>query len=407
MTIYFADRRMNILGQASTALPEGIYIKDDKKTEEVEAGIRVLEFNLCFTDNIRENAETLAKAGNYLLRKSGDNQEFYTIIESETDTYKRQISIYAEDAGMDLLNETVSEYAADKAYPAKYYVEKFSYDSGFEVGLNEISDLSRKLSWDGEATASERLLSVATQFDAELSYSFEIEKLQIKHKYINLHRERGNDNGVELRINREIRNIVKKESVADLATGLYVTGGTPEGAEQPITLDGYQYDDGDIYIYGTRLFSRSALAKWSRYLSEKGGNDVGHIMQTYSYDTTSRSELCNRAISKLKKICDVSVTYEVELVYLPKGVKIGDTVNVIDNDGKLYLSARIMSLETSESNDEYTATLGNYTNVDNVKRYVPEDTEENDSSQEKSAQDDTDAMLVDHEYRITLLELGV
>ncbi len=407
MTIYFADRRMNILGQASTALPEGIYIKDDKKTEEVEAGIRVLEFDLCFTDNIRENAETWAKAGNYLLRKSGDNQEFYTIIESETDTYKRQISIYAEDAGMDLLNETVSEYAADKAYPAKYYVEKFSYDSGFEVGLNEISDLSRKLSWDGEATASERLLSVATQFDAELSYSFEIEKLQIKHKYINLHRERGNDNGVELRINREIRNIVKKESVADLATGLYVTGGTPEGAEQPITLDGYQYDDGDIYISGTRLFSRSALAKWSRYLSEKGGNDVGHIMQTYSYDTTSRSELCNRAISKLKKICDVSATYEVELVYLPKGVKIGDTVNVIDNDGKLYLSARIMSLVTSESNDEYTATLGNYTNVDNVKRYVPEDTEENDSSQEKSAQDDTDAMLVDHEYRITLLELGV
>ena len=149
------------------------------------------------------------------------------------------------------------------------------------------------------------------------------------------------------------------------------------------------------------------MAKWSRYLSEEGGNDAGHIMQTYSYDTTSQSELCNRAISKLKKICDVLVTYEVELVYLPKGIKIGDTVNVIDNDGKLYLSARIMSLVTSESNDEYTATLGNYSNIGNVKKYVPEDTEGNDLSQEKTPQDDTDAMLVDHEYRITLLELGV
>lgn len=100
-------------------------------------------------------------------------------------------------------------------------------------------------------------------------------------------------------------------------------------------------------------------------------------MQTYSYDTTSQSELCNRAISKLKKICDVSVTYEVELVYLPKGIKIGDTVNVIDNDGKLYLSARIMSLVTSESSDECMATLGNYSNIGNVKKYVPEDTEGN------------------------------
>lgn len=41
MIIYFADRRMNILGQASTALPEGLCIKNDKKTEEVEGMINI------------------------------------------------------------------------------------------------------------------------------------------------------------------------------------------------------------------------------------------------------------------------------------------------------------------------------------------------------------------------------
>ena len=69
---------------------------------------------------------------------------------------------------MDLLNETVGEYKADKAYPASYYVEKFSDDSGFEIGINEVSNYNRKLSWEGETTASERILSVATQFDAEV-----------------------------------------------------------------------------------------------------------------------------------------------------------------------------------------------------------------------------------------------
>ena len=359
MILYFADRHMNILGQASTELPKGLHVSDDLKTEEVEAGVATLEFTLNYTDDTRKDAKQYSSVGNYILRKNGDEQEFYTIITSEEDIFKQEVEIYAEDAGMDLLNETVGEYKADKAYPASYYVEKFSDDSGFEVGINEVSNYNRKLSWDGETTASERILSVATQFDAEVSYTFEIDRLKIKHKYINLHKKRGVDQGRELRINREVKNIIVKSSVEDLATALSVTGGYPEDSETPINLKGYKYDDGDIYLSGSTIYSRSAVAKWSRYLSEKG-NGTGHIVQTYTYDTLSQSELCNRAVSKLKKIYDAAVSYEVEMAYLPDGIKIGDTVNIVDDAGELYLSARIMKLESSICNDEYTATLGEY-----------------------------------------------
>lgn len=359
MILYFTDRHMNVLGQASTHLPEGLRVSDDLKTEEVEAGVATLEFTLNYTEKTRKEASRYGAVGNYILRKNGEEEEFYTIITSEENVFKQEVEIYAEDAGMDLLNETVGAYAADKAYPASYYVEKFSYDSGFEVGLNEVSNLNRKLSWERETTASERILSVATQFDAEVSYSFEIDRLRTRHKYINLHKKRGTDSGRELRINREINNIIVKSSVEDLATALSVTGGYPEESETPITLKGYKYDDGDIYLSGSTLYSRSAVAKWSRYLSEKGSG-TGHIVQSYTYDTTSQSELCNRAVSKLKKIYDAAVSYEVELAYLPDGIKIGDTVNIVDDTGELYLSARIMKLESSICNDEYTATLGEY-----------------------------------------------
>lgn len=359
MILYFADRHMNVIGQASTELPKGLYISDDLKTEEVEAGVATLEFTLNYTASTRNDAKQYGSVGNYILRKNGDEQEFYTIITSEENIFKQEVEIYAEDAGMDLLNETVGEYKADKAYPASYYVEKFSDDSGFEIGINEVSNYNRKLSWEGETTASERILSVATQFDAEVSYTFEIDRLKIKHKYINLHKKRGVDQGRELRINREVKNIIVKSSVEDLATALSVTGGYPEDSETPINLKGYKYDDGDIYLSGSTIYSRSAVAKWSRYLSEKG-NGTGHIVQTYNYDTLSQSELCNRAVSKLKKIYDAAVSYEVELAYLPDGIKIGDTVNIVDDAGELYLSARIMKLESSICNDEYTATLGEY-----------------------------------------------
>lgn len=359
MIIYFADRKMHILGRASTNLPKGVRITDDLKTEEVEVGVKVFECDLSYTSGNQKTIKEWAKAGNYILRKNGEETEFYTIIDSENDSKDRIISIYAEDVGLDLLNEVVEPYEADQAYPITHYIERFSYDSGFEVGINEVSNLSRKLKWEGEETATARILSVATQFDAEVKYRFEVKGLTITHKYIDIYKKIGMDTRIKLRLNRDIDRIVTKESVANLATALNVKGGTPEGQENPITLNGYQYDDGDFYVDGTMLKSRKALEKWSRYLWETGP-DVGHIVQQYSYDTTSQSELCSRAVSQLKKICDMEVNYEVDISVLPQNAKIGDTVYIVDGKDQTYLSARILKLETSVSQKTNKATLGEY-----------------------------------------------
>ena len=257
----------------------------------------------------------------------------------------------------------VGKYAADKAYNIAYYINKFAYDSGFEIGINEVSNLTRKLSWDGETTATERLLSVATQFDnAEIEFSFKVENMAVTGKYINVYKNRGNDSGVTLTVGKEVSGFRIKSSIADLATAYRCTGGTPEGSENPITLNGYKYDDGDFYVEGSYVKSRKALEKWSRYQikTEKNKNDVGHIVKSFTYDTTSKSELCNRAVSSLKKICDEAVTYEVELLYLPDGVKVGDTVSIVDDDDNIYLTARLLKLEMSESNDTKEAELGDY-----------------------------------------------
>lgn len=372
MIIYFADRAMNILGSASTGLPKGLMITNDKKTEEISEGVAIFECNLDYNfvnpdeDEEQEgDVKKLAAVGNFILKQSADSSEVevYTIIDSTIDPIQRDASIYAEDAGLDLLNEVVGKYAADKAYNIAYYINKFAYDSGFEIGINEVSNLTRKLSWDGETTATERLLSVATQFDnAEIEFSFKVENMAVTGKYINVYKKRGNDSGVTLTIGKEVSGFRIKSSIADLATAYRCTGGTPEGSENPITLNGYKYDDGDFYVEGSYVKSRKALEKWSRYQikTEKNKNDVGHIVKSFTYDTTSKSELCNRAVSSLKKICDEAVTYEVELLYLPDGVKVGDTVSIVDDDDNIYLTARLLKLEMSESNDTKEAELGDY-----------------------------------------------
>ena len=363
MIIYFANRKMSILGHASTNLPRGFVITDDLKTEEIETGIATFSCTVGFNSENRTELEEMMQAGNFVLRSTETENEFYTIIEAEIDTKNQEIYIYAEDAGLDLLNEIVGEFEATEAHTADWYIAKFTRDSGFEIGINEIPESStRKLVWDSESTATERIASIATQFGGfEVSYTYAIVGMEIAHKYINIFEKRGKDTGETLFLNREIDRIVTKRTVANIATALKCKGGIPDKKDKPITLDGFEYDDGDFYVDGDLLKSRNALEKWSRYQWEGLQTEAeGHIVQQYSYETTSKQTLCEQAITALKKICDVETNYEVELHSLPDNVKIGDRINIVDDAGELYLSTRILLLETSICKQEHKATLGEH-----------------------------------------------
>lgn len=367
MIIYFADKKLNILGMASTKLSKGFKITDDSKVQAVDTGIATLGFKIVYTSENKALLEQMTMTGNQLLCSRDGKDEVYTIIDTVEDSKNQDIEVYAEDAGLDLLNEIAEPFTSEEAKPISWYIEKWTKDSGFEIGINEISDRSRKLSWDGEATVTERLASLSKQFDAEVSYSFDIKGLTVAHKYINIHKRRGKDVKEELRLNRDIDRIVVKKSISNLATALIVKGGTPEGQNEPITLKGYVYDDGDFYIDADgRLCSRTALAKWGRIseiISEDGlkkTQTFKHITKTYSYDTVVQKTLCNHAIGKLKKIRDIEENYEININKLPENISIGDRINIIDEAGKLYLSARLLKLEESIDEGVQKATLGEY-----------------------------------------------
>ena len=363
MIIYFANRSMEIQGSASTGLPGGFTVVEDTKTEEIETGVAAFECRIKFSPENRLRLEAMCEAGNYLLRSDGDLNEFYTIIEVEVDTKEQTVYLYAEDAGMDLLNEVCPAYEATADHDVAWYIKRYTADSGFEIGINEVPDLVKKLKFASEQTATERLTEIAEGFGGfEISYSFAISGMEVTHKYINIYQERGKDVADQLRLNQDIDRITTKKSVANLATALSCTGGTPKGKKDPITLLGYTYDDGDFYVDGKLLKSRQAVAQWSRYAWEvaDASDWQGHHIRQYTYDTTSQATLCSKAIKELKKLRQMEVNYEVEINNLPEGIRIGDRINIVDDGGALYLSARILKLETSICDQKQTATLGEY-----------------------------------------------
>lgn len=363
MILYFADRHLNILGQATSHLPKGVRLIYDLKSEDVESGVSVFEGDIGFDRKTRAKVEKWAEVGNYILKNSDSESELYNIIDATVDTKKQKVSVYAEDDGLDLINDIAEAYEADQEYPISSYVERFAGGAGWEIGINEVEGLTRKLSWDSEQTVSARLRSIAEAFNnCELSFSFKIKGLKISKKYINIYEKRGKDTGVQLRLNKGIDSIVTTKSIANLATALKPRGSTPNNADSPITLLGYEYDDGDFYVDGAVLKSRKALQKWSRFLwkGDDSQQSGGHIVKSFNYDTTSQAVLCEKTIEELKKVCDMEINYEVDIKKLPDNVKIGDRVNIIDDAGELYLSTRILKLESSESDREYKATLGEH-----------------------------------------------
>lgn len=350
MIIYFADRKMDIVGLASTALPGALQLLDDKRTDELKTGSASLSFVLKY-DGPAKKLDSIVEVGNYILLYDGENSEYCTIIDTELDTGTCTIRVYAEGGGLDLLNEIVGAYSASGPMSIAEYAAIFAADSGFEIGINEVSNLSRTLSWDGESTVTERLQSLANQFGAELSYSFEIEGMSVTKKCINFWKHRGLDAGITLRIGEAVGSIRVKKTIVNLATALRPTGDN-------ITLSGYSYDDGDIYVDGGLLKSRSALAKWSRYLSptEQGTGD-GHIVRPYSYQTSSQSELCNRAVNHLKKICQPEVTYEANIKDVPDDMHVGDECRIIDEHNELHLKARLIKTVRSAAAGTCEATF--------------------------------------------------
>lgn len=358
MILYFADRTMQILGMASTDLQDSVRLTDDSVSDDVESGVTSLEVTVLWADReSRNDVESWTAPGNYVIYNADTETKFFTVIDRERNFVERTALIYAEDGGLDLLNATVGEFEATEAHDIAWYINKYIADTGFEIGVNDCPSITRTLSWDGEQTVTERLASIATQFDnCEIAYSFEFHGLMVTHKYVNIYEQRGRDTSERLRIGKEVRSIVAKESVADLATALYCTGGTKSGEDKPITLSGYSYDDGDIYVSGKLLKCRSALAKWSRLAWETADKgDDGHIVKQYSYDTKNQATLCRHAVTKLKKIAQVVNTYEVELNYLPDGMGVGDRCIILDEFGDFHANVRLQTLKKSRSGHTWDA----------------------------------------------------
>ena len=333
--ITVTNRQYDIVCQLSFDLADGLFAYNDWFEQDLDTGIGTYQFTV---DKIGDSEIEKINVGCYLIVKDGSKIRSFEVMRIEED--KDSKTIYAEDAGLDLLGEQVPPYKADKSYPITHYVAEFTYDSGWEIGTNEIPETTtRKLEWDGTDTATKRLRQLVRRFDAEIAYDFEFVHGKIFRKLIHIYKKIGED---------KVSNVKRTISIENLATMLVATGA------DGITLSDVEYKEGNIEskkgsIY---LVDTDAVKRWKRAGNYPGG---GGIVKRYESEAKTPQALMTEAVIKLKQWNHPEVTFDVPINMLPEEVNIGDTVIIVDHNYEpaLIVEGRVASIKKSLSTNGY------------------------------------------------------
>ncbi|SDY28907.1 phage tail spike protein [Eubacterium barkeri] len=297
---------------------------------------------------------------NYVsFRYDGKDYLFNIMKTVETES---KITCYCENLNLELLNEDASEYKASGAKPfVDYFNDPFLVGgaaySDLVIGINEISDYKRTLSWEDTESKLARLLSIVKQFDAECEFETNLNRDGTLDKIVlnvyKAYNERNQGVGkrrsdVTLYYGKEIKGVHRTVD----KTGLYT-------AIRPIGKDGLTIASIPARVVndanGKPLYTKAAgtsdiCAPQSavEYPPQLSSKKDSWIVLYWSYDTDNTETLYSKGLAKLKSVCLPAITYEAEGTL---NLGIGDTV--IIHDAKftptLLLEARVSEQEVSFS----------------------------------------------------------
>lgn len=372
MQWFILSRDQHVLCAPSTDARNSLPIYDD--TEDIvlsnNTAITSYEFTV---DNTHPDAQKLSVGGYIAYTNKYHQVKLCTLIDHDGDDFTQ--TWHAEDIGMDLINEQADKVTYKEAHDFAYYANELLADTGWTLGVNEITTLTRTLSFDGqEDTKLKRIGDIANEFDgAELEFVVKMDGSTITEQVVNVWKKIGNGKTQQRFVDAVNLSALKTSGTIDsLHTAMAGYGSTPTSTtdaneeQDPITFADIVYDDGQFFSpKGDKVvYDRVAGKTWARlgaFDPQNRSATKGYLVGNYSYDTSDPNELLNRTITQLKSVNTPKESYEADVVDIK--ADIGDYVQIAHHNyhPPVYLSARVLEVKnhyTVPNSD--TAVFGNY-----------------------------------------------
>lgn len=345
------------------------FIANDEHFISVDTPSSYYQFD-CLINH--ELAKYMVVGNHVILRDKEGFVHDFTIRKVTTDINNVRMTVYAENGGMDLNNESAQPFTAPSEQKSlEWYLTQAGqplFDSPIKLGINELSNLKRVISNDSKETKLlQRLITTVNAFDggeyrlyAKLANNNTT--LPVLNLQLDIVKKLGSDISQTFLIDDyNLKELTNETSIVDLITAVFPRGKELDNGTV-VDISSIVYDDGTYYTTkGSQYIkNRKAHSEWS-YSRFSNDERWGYILGNFEYDTESPQELFNRALTYLKQHDTPTVAFSASGREM--NAKLGDTIMIATHKTPepIYLKARVLQMKVSYvDNDKTEYILGNY-----------------------------------------------
>lgn len=332
------DNQMNTLTLIDTEAPSSIVLSETKITYGIYNNVRIYMMDLKVSKEKNNEEAQAVNAGN-LIRFENENNEIVMLairkVTEETEQYRR---VQCHDLGMDLLNQSAFIYQASHSQSLSYYLNRELYNTGWEVGINELPSAKRKLEFVSSENTLGRIQRLAQEFNAEIYFSLEMTNGKIKRKLINIVTKIGSDRtDVKIQSGYDMITVSKTVDTNDIKTAIIVKG-----------IESFVYDDGRYFslLGEATICDRVANSEWGTARTKKELHTnwlYDHLDDEYP----TQQESFTAGLKQLKTKNEPIVEYQTQAIYEETRFDVGDYITIVDEDFNPALRIKARVLEKS------------------------------------------------------------
>ncbi|PEZ37454.1 phage tail spike protein [Bacillus cereus] len=331
----------------------------DVRTWELKDNVDYIEFKVF--DGTKAAATLIQQ--NYVLRMTRDGKMLPYIImdECEKDSSDRSITVRAVGAWVSLRGANFIRPQRIESQTAHQFLSLALAGTKFEIGKIDYKSF-HTMTIDTFIDPLDFLKRIKNLFQSELQYRVEVVASKITGWYVDLIEKRGTYTGKEIRLGKDLNNIIRKEHTQNICTALLGYSKTGEG--NLVTVE--SINNGSPYIVDNEAFQR-----WSQ-----NGQHIFAIYQPETEEEITPERLMTLMKTEIKKHTDASVQYEVDAADIAsifglnhEMIGEGDTLRIIDKGftPALYLEARAIGGKESHTNPETNKyKFGNFVELQNT-----------------------------------------
>ncbi|MDU4568000.1 MAG: phage tail protein [Streptococcus anginosus] len=379
MQIIVHDNKLRKVALINNNYPDMLSFHSDSWHRYLLQATSTFDFTIpkLYNGRLHEDLGFISDKAYFSFKFQGKHHLFYIANITEDDF---NIALKCNNTNLELVNEQSIPFTSNSAQNIAWYLQHMELltFATLEIGVNEIADKTRTLTFESQETKLSRLQSLMSRFNAEFEFVTELNNNgTLKRIVLNIYHEADNEHhGIgKVRSDVVLRygNDVKGVQVTTDKTQLFNTG-VFTGADG-LTLKDVERSDKDSKgneEFYTRKGSVSVYAPLSmeRYpASMKDGDNW--TRKDFQTEYTNVNDLLAYAFRTIKQYAYpiVSYTASIQSSFLNdyQDLVLGDTVKIYDKNfvGGLILQARVTEQVISFSNpNNNTLTFSNHVKLD-------------------------------------------